>query len=108
MAWVLRQFHVAGEGERPVTDAVKAAGAMLADRVIDGEYIVAFDVNAFGGIGYFTSSPDVAKAMRFPSLEAALQAWRTQSTLRPLRADGKPNRPLTALSISPIRIEDDA
>lgn len=44
-------------------------------------------------------TPDLAEAMRFADAGAALLTWRTQSTVRPLRPDGKPNRPLSAYTI---------
>jgi hypothetical protein len=51
------------------------------------------------GRGYANWTDDPAKAMRFPSMAEALDLWRTQSRVRPLRDDGLPNRPLTAYSI---------
>lgn len=50
------------------------------------------------GLAYWTADPD--QAMRFDSIPDALHLWQTQSTTRPWRADGKPNRPLTAISIT--------
>jgi len=31
-------------------------------------------------------------------------AWMTQSTSKPLRPDGKPNRPLTAYSVAAVEV----
>jgi hypothetical protein len=63
-------------------------------------YLHTFAVDA-GPMGtphiLFTERRDLA--MRFPSGAAALACWQTQSTRHPLRADGKPNRPLTAFSV---------
>ena len=63
-------------------------------------YLHTFDVDA-GPMGtphiLFTEQRDLA--LRFPNGGAALECWRTQSTRHPLRADGKPNRPLTAFSV---------
>jgi hypothetical protein len=67
---------------------------------IVGRWVKSFDVEAFDGRGdvVFTGNP--REAMRFADLEAAVSAWKTQSRTRPLRPDGRPNRPLTALSIT--------
>lgn len=97
MPWVLQQILVA--------DAVQAVTAALRGDDVNGEYIKTFDVNSHGGVGSVVMTPHVAEAMRFDSFSAALEAWRTQSTVRPLRLDGKPNRPLTALSISPMEVD---
>lgn len=66
-------------------------------------WLESFDVDAHDGRGDAAWTSDVARAMRFPDVGAAMTAWRTQSTVRPLRDDGLPNRPLTALT---IQIED--
>ena len=63
-------------------------------------YLHTFAVDA-GPMGsphiLFTGRRDLA--LRFPNGGAALECWRTQSVLHPLRADGLPNRPLTAFSV---------
>ena len=61
-----------------------------------GQYLESFDPDAYGGRGYVTWTPDLSKAMRFANEAEALgMLWR-QPTVRPLRPDGKPNRPLAA------------
>jgi hypothetical protein len=67
---------------------------------IAGQWLEAFDVDAFDGWGDALFTADINRAMRFADLGAAFTAWKTQSTVRPLRADGEPNRPLTAFSIT--------
>jgi hypothetical protein len=52
---------------------------------------------AWGGVIRLT--PDPERAMRFVSTSKALQAWNTESTKRPLRPDGLPNKPMTALTV---------
>jgi hypothetical protein len=69
----------------------------------EGEYLKAFDVDAHDGLGSFESTADIEEALHFSDLGDVLEAWKRQSTVRPLRPDGKPNRPLTALTISPER-----
>jgi hypothetical protein len=64
-----------------------------------GDYLATFDVNAHGGRGEATFTPDIKRAMRFADGGEAMRAWRMRSTVRPLRDDGKPNRPLTAYTV---------
>lgn len=63
------------------------------------QWIENYDVDARGGRGEVNLTTDRAKAMTFPDPGAAMSAWRTQSTVTPLRPDGKPNRPLTAYTV---------
>ena len=64
-----------------------------------GMYLHSADFDANGGIGDMVFTADPARAMRFPDTRSALKMWRTQSTVLPLRPDGQPNRPLTALTV---------
>lgn len=61
-----------------------------------GQFILSFDPNANHGRGAleFTSDPRLAKP--FPDQRAAFTFWKTESTVKPVREDGQPNRPLTA------------
>ena len=63
-----------------------------------GQFVQSFDHDAFNGRGYgvFTDEPD--RALRFATAADAMAFWRKQSTVQTLRLDGKPNRPLTALT----------
>ena len=63
-------------------------------------WLQSFDVDAHDGRGAATWVDDRADAMRFDTAAEAFTAWRTQSRVRPLRADGEPNRPLTAFTIA--------
>ena len=58
-----------------------------------------FDHEADNGQGHgvFTLDPDYA--MRFPSAAEAMQFWNRQSKVRPRRPDGRPNKPMTALTV---------
>lgn len=73
---------------------------------IEDQYLVSFDFDAMNGMGFgiFTDRPELA--MRFKTLRDAMEFWRTQSTVKPLRPDGKPNRPLTASTISVFKLEE--
>ena len=66
---------------------------------LDPCYLQSFDVDAHEGRGQADYTYDVRDALVFPDAAAAMLAWRTVSTVRPWRADGEPNRPLTALTI---------
>jgi hypothetical protein len=68
---------------------------------LEGQYLESFDVEAHDGRGTATWTLDVGSAMKFEDLVSAIEAWQTQSRLRPLREDGRPNRPLTAFSVEP-------
>lgn len=64
------------------------------------EWVTAYDPNAHDGRGDSASSADPAKALRFDTLGEAWEFWRQPSTVRPVRPDGQPNRPLTAFTVS--------
>ncbi|SRR6266851_1092653 len=64
-----------------------------------GCYLAEYDPEANGGQGSAAWTPDAAEAMAFESGVAAMECYRAQPRTRPLRADGKPNRPLTAFMI---------
>jgi hypothetical protein len=63
------------------------------------QWLERFNHEAYGGQGYGEFTPDPAKAKRFVDSAAAMDFWRKQSRVRPKRPDGKPNRPLTALTV---------
>lgn len=70
----------------------------------DGEFVRDADVDAANGVGEIVTTPDPAEAMFFTSADAAWIFWQRQSATRPYRADGLPNRPLTAfhMLIEPV------
>ena len=65
---------------------------------IDGSYLQSFDVEAHGGRGHaeFTDNPQLA--LGFLSMQDAWDAFYSQPRSRPIREDGKPNRPLTCFT----------
>lgn len=77
-----------------VNDELPPAGSLLASYDPDG--------NAGAGDASWTLDP--SRALVFNSPGAALELWRRRSTVRPLRPDGRPNRPLTAytIEVSPL------
>ena len=65
------------------------------------------DTDPFGrGEVFVTTLKQEAK--QFADLEAALEFWKQQSKRMPLRPDGKPNRPLTAFSITFESVDEEA
>jgi hypothetical protein len=70
-----------------------------------GQWLRDFDHDAFGGQGYGSFTVRPHEAMQFESLEDALSFWNRQSTIKPFRPDGKPNKPLTALTVAVERLE---
>lgn len=73
-----------------------ADGTLCAE---SGRYVCDFDVRAHSGLGMFPVTANANEAKAFDTVAAALQFWRTQSRVRPLRPDKKPNRPLTAFTV---------
>ena len=70
---------------------------------IDGMYIRSFDpkVNEDGrGQGALVVTPFRESAVMFRTTDEAVDFWRQPSLSVPKRPDGKPNRPLTAYTVS--------
>lgn len=65
-----------------------------------GMYLKSYDPDAMDGYGLATWTTDKGEALTFTGSKAAMKFWRQQSTVRPLRDDGHPNRPLTAYMIT--------
>ena len=72
---------------------------------VAGTYVKEHDPNGHGGIGTLVLTWDIASARQFQSFADAKAAWAAQSTIKPLREDGKPNRPLTAYTVDIINLE---
>lgn len=70
-------------------------------------FVRSYDPNAMDGFGLYTETGDPSKALLFDTFEAAWEAWRQQGTKRPFRPDGRPNRPLTALTVSIVSMGED-
>ncbi len=64
-----------------------------------GCYLASFDPEAAEGNGAASWTHDPTQAMRFETAEGAAACYRTVPRNRPLRADGKPNRPLTIFNV---------
>lgn len=70
----------------------------------EGQWLKSYDPEAFRGRGSAEWTNDVNQAMRFPSTIEAMRYWQQIPRTRPLREDGKPNRPLTAFSVELLAI----
>jgi hypothetical protein len=70
---------------------------------LEGQYLKSYDPEAFDGRGDVVATPLKEYAMRFDSFSQAHAFWNQQSKTRPLRPDGKPNKPLTAFTIEIIK-----
>jgi hypothetical protein len=70
-----------------------------------GQYLQYFDHEANDGRGYadFTFNKDLA--MKFQDMKAALQFWQKIPACRSLRDDGKPNRPMTCVTMEFLKLD---
>lgn len=66
---------------------------------IAGQYLEWYDPNAGGGGAVAIFTRDITKAKKFSTRAEALAEWNLVRTIGPARPDGKPNKPLTALSV---------
>lgn len=64
-----------------------------------GKWLSKADVDYAGGRGMADFSIFPTQALRFDSMQEAWAFWQQQSTVKPLREDGQPNRPLTAFTV---------
>ena len=65
-----------------------------------GTYVRTYDPNGMDGFGLVEYTSKLSEALLFDSYQQAFETWRAQSTVRPIRGDGRPNRPLTALTVT--------
>lgn len=73
---------------------------------VDGVYIESFDVEANGGRGDVEFTEQIECAHRFATAADLMAAWCAQSQVKPLRdRDGKPNKPLTAMTVLSVEVE---
>jgi len=88
MSWVIRVIGIAGHVIREPNGESPA-----------GRYVHAFDPDAYDGLGSAQLARHRTDARRFPSQADAIAYWQAQSTIRPFRADGQPNRPATSFTV---------
>jgi hypothetical protein len=85
------------------TTQIRLRLVSLADGRTDGVpvgcYLAAYDPEGNDGHGLASWTPDPNKAMTFTTGEEAVACYRAVPRNRPVRSDGKPNRPLTMFSL---------
>lgn len=72
----------------------------------DGRYLFSYNPDTVYGDLAMVSTPDLGKARRFTDLSAAHDLWAAVSQRQPVRPDGRPNRPITGLTVEIIEIID--
>lgn len=72
-----------------------------------GQWLKSYDPDARDGYGEAHWTSIKSEAMVFVDNEAALRCYVQQSRTRPLREDGRPNKPLTAYSVGTDPVEED-
>ena len=89
----------------PVTDRHKRLIKDIKDYAIKDEYVKSYDPNANDGQGDATFTADINEALKFKDI---MEAWRFAMQVpakKPWRADGKPNRPITAFTLEYIDVD---
>lgn len=71
-------------------------------------YVASYDLTYAHGLGKVETTTDPDDAMTWPTSLAVYEAWKQVCPTFPIRADGKANRPLTALTITTAKVDDDA
>src|SRR5688572_16043371 len=99
MTYVLRKINPPGKSamaHEATTEALTLAA--VNGTVQKGDYLEFADPDANNGMGDDRWTDDINKAKKFATFQAATECWQMQSTVQPIRPDGRPNRPLTAWS----------
>jgi hypothetical protein len=95
VSWVLRCFGIAGVVDTGVpfdpTDM----------------YLSGYDPEFHGGDGRAEWTTERSQALTFPTMLDAVSFARQIPGAKPLRPDGKPNRPLTAFHLVTQQVDDD-
>jgi hypothetical protein len=71
-----------------------------------GHYLKKFDHDHDRGRGFGVFTPHRRKAKRFDTQEELFEFWKRQSKRYPIRSDGEPNRPLTALTVTIEKVDE--
>lgn len=75
------------------------------DQEVTGKYLKEYDPDGNNGFGRIVFTEEPTEAKSFESSTELFETWGAQSTVRPLRPDGMPNRPLTAYHMEFVQIE---
>lgn len=68
-------------------------------------FVKHYDPDAADGRGELELTTDVGEAKEFKTLQALYELWTATSAKKPIREDGQPNRPLTAMNIEVLHKE---
>jgi hypothetical protein len=83
---------------------MRCAGALFSPppgvKIPVGAYLKNYDPDYDRGLGWVEWTALRSQAMVFESFAAAVRTWQVTSAVRPQRADGLPNRPLTAFLVT--------
>lgn len=74
--------------------------ATVANPVPVGSYLKSYDPEAQDGRGLAVWTPRRSEALVLGDFSVASDLWRAVPKCRPTREDGRPNRPLSAFSIT--------
>ena len=69
-----------------------------------GLLVQEYDPDGNQGRGDVALTRDLQEARKFGDLEVLFRTWTATSVVRPVRADGRPNRPLTAYTVEPVLV----
>jgi hypothetical protein len=91
---------------------IQLIGCNAGETPFDGQYLKEYDPDRPGidprGIpmlAHIVATPFKGEAMRFPDAISAWDYWKQTSRTYPIREyDGRPNRPLTAFTITVIPV----
>lgn len=70
----------------------------------DGRYLKAFAFKGPVGEMVLETVHLPGLALQFPTVLDAMEAWRSVDPREPVRADGRPNRPLTAFTVEVVSL----
>lgn len=84
--------------------AILIVGSALGDKSeFDGKYVKSYDPHD-GLHGKLVVTADLQNAKHYGDVGDAFLDWKATNKNHPLRSDGKPNRPLTAFTITTVSI----
>jgi hypothetical protein len=77
-------------------------------RLIDdlGGFVESYDPDFMNGRGLIVRTRNIDKAKKFENHVEAQQEWARISATNPTRPDGRPNRPMSAITVMIIDEED--
>jgi hypothetical protein len=91
-----------------VIKCVELAGSaiQLSGSIPTDCYLASYDPEYADGRGIVEWTRKLSSAMQFPDVVTAFRFYRQEPKARPVREDGRPNRPLTAFTIEVIPYEE--